>query len=113
MKILIEIIVCCVLLMIIPTFLANKFLKFKKRKEKFYSAVYDLLISMAGADPTLKDKFVQRVKECDEWRICGRRFGISGKYYRQINHVQCDHPTLAEKVILDQLNIALDNLKKK
>lgn len=59
------------------------------RKEK-YEKIYDLLVSVGGADESDKQDFVYHHFEskngCREWRFCGK-FGFGGKYRSETNTV--------------------------
>lgn len=78
--------------------------------------VYDLLVSLGGADESERQSFIYHHCDskdgCDEWRFRGK-LGFGGKYRSTTNTVTCyqedETPQIMDTIV--QINTALDNIK--
>lgn len=83
---------------------------------RWFGAVYNVLVSMAGARESERSQFValhaRFSPPCDEYRF-GGELGFGGKYWRETNEVTCYHEDENAhrlKIIAD-VNAALLRLK--
>lgn len=80
-----------------------------------FSRVFDLLVSIGGAQPRERDEFVMLHMDakfpCDEYRFWGT-LGFGGKYRRQTNRVDCysEDMTPERRVTIDRLNKELERI---
>ena len=83
--------------------------------KEFATKVYELLVSIGGADASDIDSFVYHHTEdkygCTEWRFCGK-LGFGGKYRSSRNTVDCySEDETAERVeLMELLNRELKKL---
>lgn len=80
----------------------------------WFSAVFGVLITYAGADAEMHHNFVMMHTEdspCDEYRFQGL-LGFGGKYRRKTNTVDCypEDLNLERKKLIDQTNTQLKAL---
>lgn len=82
---------------------------------KHYGRVFDLLVSIGGANESQRDDFVFHHARCSppctEYRFQGK-LGFGGKYLSSLNKVCCYSEDLTKKrlEIIDRLNAELRNL---
>lgn len=84
---------------------------------EFLNKVYDLLISIGGADDSnnLRESFIYNHKDskhiCKEWRFAGK-LGFGGKYLSETNTVNCypEDETPERLEIIKSLNVELKKL---
>lgn len=81
-----------------------------------FSSVYDALVTIGGADESMRDNFIHHHTNeeypCTEWRFCGH-LGFGGKYRSRTNKVDCysEDETPTRAVIMANLNRALAKLQ--
>ena len=86
-----------------------------KLTEQKANKVYDLLVSIAGADEPFRVNFIYhhcKSKDgCDEWRFCGK-LGFGGKYYSHLNRVDCykEDATPETTKLIKEINNALSQI---
>ncbi len=84
------------------------------QKEKA-NKVYDLLVSIGGADEPERTSFIyhhcESKHKCDEWRFSGK-LGFGGKYWRDTNSVGCykEDETNSRMKIINELNDKLKSI---
>lgn len=84
----------------------------------WFSSVYDVLVTLGGANETMRDGFVHnhtdKKSPCTEWRFCGH-LGFGGKYRSERNRVDCyrEDETPARAKIITEVNAALSALENK
>lgn len=91
-----------------------------KLSEKEANAVYDVLVSLGGADEHMRDSFVSsHIVEndflhncCLEWRFCGW-LGFGGKYWSRRNIVDCyrEDETPERLKLIDSINKELAKIR--
>lgn len=86
------------------------------RSSDWFSSVYDVLVTLGGANETMRDRFVYNHTDekspCTEWRFCGH-LGYGGKYRSERNRVDCyrEDETPARAKIITEVNAALSALE--
>ncbi len=87
----------------------------KKINKEKANKIYNLLVSIGGADESERDDFIYHhctsEYECTEWRFCGN-LGFGGKYRSVWNGVSYypEDETLKHIEIRDKLNFELKNI---
>lgn len=78
--------------------------------------VYDLLVSIGGADESMRSNFIYHHCEnkdgCDEWRFMGK-LGFGGKYRSKTNTVDCyaEYEVPSRIMLIEKLNSELKKIR--